>query len=388
MAQICMATDSGGGGCSGGGAAPRRTYRRRRYTRRYKRAYRRSGKTLYKRQKRVVKKKMSRFLLAQINPFHPLAEGCKVPDSNTFPSTPVRADDTFSISLGTLGNVNCFAFRPTVTRTIVSGVEAAGSWTWAAGYTGAIDSGRRTAIQSNYSLIRSVAHGIRIYSPVAPTSATGFIHIAIVANSMYNTSTWSFPTTLAQMSNCMYYNRFPLSLLTQKAVTVTNKFLDCTSTRYYSPASDLASDTSTNDMMLQTDAWGTILVAIDGVPKDQVLQIEQIVHLEALPSPSGVNTSTPAAAYSPQEIQTASVIVSHQEAATVEGETPIGPSGLLYNAIISGAQTAYAEVGAPALSYAGQAAGYAATTAAAGGLIGITNRLMPTAFRRSNGMLT
>ena len=300
MAQICMATDGGGGGCSGSAPPPRRTYRRRRYTRRYKRAYRRAGKTLYKKQKRQVKKKMSRFLLAQINPFHPMAEGCKIPDSNTFPSTPVRADDTFGLSLVTASNINAWAFRPTVTRTVVNGTEGAASWAWSATYTGATDSARRTSIQNNYTLIRSVAHGIRIYSPVAPTSATGFVHVAIVPNNMYNQATWNLPTNIAQLSNCMFYNRFPLSLLTQKAVTVTNKFLDCTSTRYYSPSSDLAE--SGTDLTLQDDAWGTIMVAIEGTPIGQVPQVERIVHLEALPLPTGVNTSTPAAAFSPAEL--------------------------------------------------------------------------------------
>ena len=111
--------------------------------------------------------------------------------------------------------------------TVVSGTAAgASSWTWTAAYGGTTDSSRQSSVQSNTTFIRPVAHGIRLYAPTAPTSTTGFVHVCIFPQSELGTS-WVYPTTISAMNNAMFYQRFPLAMLTQKSVTVVNKFFGC-----------------------------------------------------------------------------------------------------------------------------------------------------------------
>lgn len=356
-----------------------RTRYRRRAPARRKRAVRRRRRGVRYNLRQAPRARMSKFVLANIDPFNPNADGCKIPDANTYPSSAIRAEDELTQNADGTYGVTVSAFRPYVTGYRVAGTAASAStWTWTAAYGGTTNSTRQSGIVNNYELVRPVAHGIRIYCPAAATTITGFVHVCVYAQNLGGT-TWSFPTTIAQMNNCMFYQRYPLSMLTQKSVTVVNKFLDTSATRYLDPASDIASAES--DLTFQTEGWGAIIVAVEGAPLGaSAITIENVIHLEALPLPSGINSASPAAPYNISSLETVSRVAGHTPASFVQGEE----DSYLAQAANAIGQGAYSVLG-DAIPRFGYAAGRYAASAGlryvGGGLAGITGARLQSGFR-------
>lgn len=324
--------------------------------------------------------KLSKFLIANINPFDPAGDGAKVPDSNTYPSTPLTVDDEFNMSTDAVNGLVAFAYRPYMNAAVVAGVPAsANSWTWPAAYSGVTASGKESNIASQYGLYRPVAHGVRLYAPTAPTSTTGFVHVAIYAESQLGKTTWNFPTSVAQMNNCMFYNRYPLALLTQKSITVVNKFLDQTATRYLDPATDVA-DTAT-DLSFQTPGWATIIVAVEGAPNStKALVVESTIRVECLPLASGINTATPAAPFNISSLESVSRMAGSTPGAFVEGEEES-----YMQHVGSSLGRGFTSVFGPAVEraayYAGRSAANAASNYIGAGIAGVTSYRQRSGFR-------
>lgn len=314
-------------------AAPsfRRSYRKttsRRYGR-YRRRY--GGYRRYRR--RTTRRRrtrfsvaelhqMSRFVRAQIDPFDPSVCGAKIPDSNTYPSTPLRIDDTLTAGCDANGQqVHCF--QPHLKNYMVNGVGATSTtWTWAAAFGNAVDSSKQAAVSAAYTLFRPVAHGVRISCPYAPTSITGNVHVAIVTASNFGNTTWTFPTSIASMANSMFYKKYPLAQLTQQPVTIVNKFMDCTASKYIDPASSVGDGTGTN-VSFQTDGWAAILVTVEGAPANSsCLTIDNCLHVEAIPKDTAIDTSSPAAPFNIQEQQFVSRMAGEIPGAFSEGDRP------------------------------------------------------------------
>lgn len=321
----------------------RRTYGRRRVSRRAparKRATRRR-KTM----------PISKFTLAQLDPFSSKVAGVKIPDTNTQPSSTIVVEDEYTISGDAVFGAGAALFRPNVQLFAASHSSVAGatSWTWAGSYGGGFSSSKALTIQSNNTAVRACAHGIRITSALAPTSVTGFVHICIVTESMYTNTTWTAPTTVALMQTSQWYKRIPLAVLTQKPFKIVNKILDHNAFRYIDPRSDVAANGT--DLTLQTSGWADILVAVTGVPLgSNAISVESIIHLEALPAPGSAQTVTPAANASSAAVEQATNVANSTPAVHEEGmfsnfiesaaEGLRGYGNDLYDASVRGAQAA------------------------------------------------
>jgi len=369
----------------------RRRYRRRAPTRSFRRRYRRvrqypgmSGQRYVPRTPRL---KISKFALGQIDPFDDRVYGAKVPDANTTPSSTTVINDEITLTTDAAFQLAAKAFRPWVTSQSVAATAAsANSWTWPALFGGATDSSRASTVKSNFNLIRPVAHGVRLSCPLAPTSVTGFCHVALYAGrDSTSVTTWDLPTSLSQLNQCIWYKRYPLAMLTQKTLTVVNKVTDCGSTVYIDPASDRASGGSVVlDMSFNNEGFTTIVVAIESAGVSSTsLAVESITHLEALPSFGGVITPTPAADFNPAELSRVSRISSVVDATLLDGEQDRRMNAAV-NAILEGAGQAMGQVAAnigTGLQNAAyrfgegavqSAAGYASRYFA-GGIPGVTN---------------
>lgn len=355
----------------------------RRYQRRYKKRTTRKKtakkKTAAKKTQRVSRVRMSKFLLANIDPFNPNCDGAKVPDSNTYPSTAITADDEVALTTDGTHGVAVTAFRPYLQGSTVTGTAgSANSWTWAAAYGGTASNGRYTSIAGLSSLYRPVAHGIRLYAPTAPTSTTGFVHVAVYADTMSGT-TWAFPSNVSDMNNCMFYQRYPLAMLTQKSITVVNKFLDQSATRYVNVASDVAG--TLTDLSFHTPGWGTILVAIEGAPvSTKALVVETITRIEAIPHYSGVGSSTPAAPYNVQSLEGVSRMAGHTPGAFVEGEEQTYFE-MAAQALGAGAHSVLNEAIPRAAYGLGRAATYAGLSYVGQGIAGVTSMRQRSGYR-------
>lgn len=352
--------------------ARRRSYSRKRFPRRrsgpvrrtYKRrtATRRVSRTTRSRSACVCPGDLApatKFALAQLDPFHSNAMGAKVPDSNTQPS--VSTTDTEQVTLLSAGlatDLFGMAFRPQYTWGTVAATPGS-SLSWGGTYTvNSLNRSKRAAYAAAIELTRPVAHAVRLSSPLAPTAASGFVHIAISTETTFGVGTWQFPTTIAQISGCQFYKRVTLASLTQSPLTIINKWIDDTAFRYSSPTSDLAQG---GGAAFQSDfAWGAIVMILEGCPIGvNVISAEHLLMSEGIPQKDSPIIGTPAAASSPGTLQATSDMQSRSEPFHTEAEQ----EGYIQRGVNAFAQGVaeqgdrlYDRVGVPLLNAVGQQA--------------------------------
>lgn len=305
--------------------ARRRAPLRRRVTRRRAPARRRARASTARRRAPARRRPQSRMLtkyeLGQVNPFDQQVSGVKIPDSNTQPSDTARCEDRLSITTDATTNANAYAFMPNLAKYAVTGTPgSSAAWTWSAAYAGGNSSTNLTNYTSSFQAVRVAAHGIRISSQAAPTTVTGFVHVALYPISTFTNTTWAFPTSIAQLSQLPWYRRFTVASLTQRSVTVVNKFIDSTATRYFDPASDLA-DTGTDLTFQFSGGWCAVVVAYEGCPlSTPILSVENLAHYETLQKIGASGSQSPAAQYNVSELEDVSRIASGGNAIFMEGE--------------------------------------------------------------------
>jgi len=259
-----------------------------------------------------------KFALAQLDPFETKCLGAKIPDSNSIPS--ISNQDTDIIPMPVGAGLECTAFRPSYTWGYISAVGAASSVSWGASYTTlAQNRQKRTNYLAVAELTRAVAHGVRISSPLAPTIATGFVHVGLATESMYNAATWQFPTTVGEMANLAYYRRVTLASLTQTPLTVINKWIDDTAFRYVDAGWTAGNATAQE---IQTDGgWAAILVMVEGGNNSAAtLSVEHTLMSEFIPKKDAVIIGTAAAANQPGVLSATTQMIQEQDFVHTEAE--------------------------------------------------------------------
>jgi len=262
-----------------------------------------------------------KFVLAQGDPFDPKCLGCKIPDSNTQPSIGIPCQELYSTSGSAANMAYCIAFLPGVTGSIVvPGAVASNSWSWLAAYGNAQNWNKKTDIVAACEAVRPVAHGLRISSSIAPTTATGFVHLALAVETNLGASTWQFATTTALMAGYSWYKRVTVASLTQSPVTIINKFVDETAFRYLAPDSIPGWAGSTGNTFQIPLSWGALLVAVEGCANAEPLQFEMMLHLEAIPKNTGVIAGSPAAPSNTALLASAAGIATNTDFAHTEDQ--------------------------------------------------------------------
>jgi len=306
----------------------------------------------------VVLTPAQKFIMAQLDPFDTNSvNGAKIPDSNTIPSIANTDIDIINITTSAVATDLAGAgFRPTYTWGTIAATAGA-SLSWGIAYTtNASNRSKRAAYVTAIELTRPVAHGIRISSPVAPTSASGFVHLGLSTETTFGAATWQYPTTVAGMSNLQFYKRVTLASLTQSPITVINKWIDDTGFRYVSPNAD---QVSTNAAGFQTDyGWANIVILVEGAPvSSTVLSVEHILLSEGLPQKDGVLIGSVAAANSPETMSAAGELSTAQEPFHTEAEQDSyisrGISAVAQGAAAHG-ENIFNNVAVPLLQRAGQ----------------------------------
>jgi len=326
----------------------------------------------------------AKFALAQLDPYDVKVTGAKIPDSNTIPS--ISNTDVDLISMTSPATVSWFgatAFRPNFRGGVVIGTATAGGVTWGATYSSnAIDRTKYSQYTSAIELSRPVAHAIRITSQVAPTTATGFVHVGIATESL-SKGTWDYPATVAEMAGLQFYRRMTLASLTQTPFTVINKWLDDTGFRYSSAANSLLTDGAApvaadpGNIYFQTDyGWGAIIVMTEGVPgpSTAVLSCEHLLITEGIPKRTGVLIGTQAATSSPGTMSAVNHVSVNSEPFHSESEQDSYISrgiDLLAQGAAQAGAVVYESVAAPLLQQAGRVAVNSATRYAMNALIGV-----------------
>lgn len=252
-------------------------YARKRFIRRAKRGYRRTRAP-----------RPHKFVIANYAPFNEDSIGARVPDANTAPSFPFHVVQPLAFGNSVANKTTAVIATPWSRTMYVPTTEGTTSWAPLADYnTTIIGSSKQTAIVNNCQSVRPVAHGLRIASSVPPTQATGWVHVCLFPVSLKQL-TWTIPVDVASMVDMPGYHRIPCAQLTQKPVYINNQWVDDSAHEYRDPASYFSQNTSLAGG--NTTGWMAILVVCDntwvsGFNSAQI-EIESIVHYEALPSVS------------------------------------------------------------------------------------------------------
>jgi len=315
----------------------------------------------------------AKFALAQLDPFHPQALGAKIPDTNTMPSIANCSVDQVAAPLATTGFMTGFAFRPAYNSAVIAATPVdAATVSW--GLTpGANASNRRdyTAFVGQMEAVRPCAHAIRVVSQLAPTTATGFVHIGLSTESFYSApgNTWQFPTTVNTMTGLAYYKRVTLASLTQTPLTVINKWIDERGFQYQDPNQVVGITASASNEVNSPFgwSWATIVVLIEGAPASpSPLSAEHLLLTESIPRKDSILIGTQAAPNSPGTMSAVSTMsgdtdFSHVEAGQ-ESHIQAGLNSFSRAAATAGEQV-WNNVAAPLLQRVGSAAGTAAGNA-------------------------
>jgi len=321
----------------------------------------------------------ARFALAQLDPFHGLALGAKIPDTTTIPSIANSDTDQVSAPLATTGFLTGFAFRPYYNAAVIPATPASASAvTWPIA-SGASNRRNLANVIATFEAIRPVAHAVRLVSPLAPTSATGFVHIGLSIESLYNSTgaTFQYPTTVNEMMGLSHYKRVTLASLTQSPLTVINKWIDEHAFQYEDPNQALSMTASPpNEVNTPFGwSWAAIVVLIEGAPSTpSPLAAEHILLTEGIPRKDVLIIGTQAAINSPGTMAAVSSMVgngefSHTEAGQ-ESYVQQGLESLARGAQVAGEQV-FNGVAVPLLQRIGQGI---ATTAANMALNAISGR--------------
>lgn len=312
-------------------ATRRAPVRRRTYTRR--RSYARRGKVAQPCKCPGELTPGDKFVMLQADPFDTKYFGAKIPDSSTIPSiaTPVQYNYALTTSPSSQPNwAGAWAFFPGVESCNfrLNGVDAS---TWNPALSATSDAPMRDGFCSNFEAFRPTAHAIRLSCPFAPTTTTGFVHIALATESAYandgsiTNAKANLAASLSEMSNYTFYKRVTLASLTQSPITLINKWTDETAFRYSSPAIGQG-DAQAGALQFHIPlSWGILLVAVEGVssattPNTPItpLQAEVILHTEGIPNKSSTLIGSTAAAYSSSVLNAVSQAVAQTDMAHTE----------------------------------------------------------------------
>lgn len=282
-----------------------------------------------------------RFLVAQADPFEPKATGAKIPDSNTVPSVALPVTEIASnlVSPDATNLISAVALFPGVNSSVVKATSGPTSVTWPPVAAGGLDWQKASDIRTGFELTRPVAHGVRISSPIAPTTATGFIHIAVAYEAYNGVTNQPFVTSVAGLAGYPWYKRVTLASLTQTPLTIVNKYTDETAFRYLG-ADNKGYQASATELMFNVPyGWGTILIFAEATGPNPI-QVEQCVHLEAIPKSSGAVSGSTAAAYSPSTLGAAANMVSTTDFTHTEDNQSEHIASAIGNAVFEGAAVA------------------------------------------------
>lgn len=341
-----------------------------------------------------------KFVFAQLDPFDPIAAGAKVPDSTSMPSIAHVDVDVQNLTSGSANQLAAWVFRPNYTAgTIVATPGTSVVWPTTADTAQLINRTKRTKYVEAMELTRPVAHAIRLTSAIAPTTATGFVHIGLATEAILgkldggSNNRYDYPTTVGQMSNLQHYKRVTLASLTQSPVTCINKWLDDTGFRYQATVARNAlenpSTTGLPPAFIHTDyGWAAIIVMVESVPASAgVLSVEHLLMSEGIPDKDGVLIGTAAAVANPGAMAAANAVSTSTDPTHTEAEQESyisrGISAAAEGAAAAG-KDAYEKIGLPLLQrgayyMTGQAVSYGmAMIMGRGGLPGVNanpNRL-------------
>lgn len=286
---------------------PNMAYRRTSYRRRRapaRRSVRKTRRRTYRRRRSAPVGPQSltgtahgdKYVKAMADPFDETVDGVKIPDSNAQPSVSLKCDDTFDCTVAALQTAAAYAFNPSLAeQTVTANVSGATTWTWPVGFGGVTNGAKLAQLQNDQEMFRPVAHGIRITSALAPTAAVGFLHVCVFSQSLYNQTTWAYPTSVSSMQNTPGYKRIPIGRLTAEGITIVNRPLDVTAQRYVD--TDALPYNNASAMEFHTGMqWCSIIVAVTGcVASSTPISVEEILHLECIPRSTSIGQATPAA---------------------------------------------------------------------------------------------
>lgn len=236
---------------------------------------------------------LHKFTLAQVNPFNRDCYDCRIPDTNTAPSGAFSSYDEIAPATSG-GNAVCYAFFPSVRCGYIASTNNVGasSWTWVGTTQNAVTN--YTALNAQYNLYRPVAHGVRVTSGLAATTASGYVHLCLYSPSLTAGANWVLPLSVADMATCPFYKRINIASLVQDPVIYVNKYMD-EAAHVYRDLEKGFGMPADSQMIQTTWGWMCVMVCIEGFPSGtNPITVEVIGHYEGQSNFGAMITDQPA----------------------------------------------------------------------------------------------
>lgn len=362
---------------------PRRSVRRRAPARRRSTTRRRT----YRRRRSTPKcgndevTPAVKWALAQSDPFEPQCLGAKVPDSNTIPSIANADTDIVAVPApSAAGNISALAFAPCYQNAYWTATQGASTVAWVAGTFQ--PRSKKDQFIASVEAYRPVAHALRLTSPLAPTSTTGFVHIGIDVESRFNSAVAADPDwaiSPSQMAGLPFYKRVTLASLTQSPLTVINKWIDETAFRYDDSRVTYSFVGSSGTIATSTfqfqQSWGVIIIMVEGAPTGgPPLSVEHLLLTECQPKKDAFILGSQAAPYSPGLLSATATMVAASDVGHTEAEQDSYVSKNISN-LVDGLQSGGREIlnqyGPAVMRAAGHRMGQTAMNYAFAGMMGL-----------------
>jgi len=276
-----------------------------------------------------------KFVMIQSDPFDTKYFGAKIPDSSTIPSLPTPLQYNYSLTTDPASQPNwahAWAFYPCVKNANVR-LNGLSPTSWSVSSFSTSDAPQASSFLTQFEAYRPVAHSIRLSCPFAPTTTTGFVHIAIATETVFTAGgsavqqITQLASNLSDLSGYTFYKRVTLASLTQSPITLINKWTDETAFRYQSPAALVPTDATAGPNTFHVPfSWGTLMVAVEGVSSATAaaaitpLQAEVTLHSECIPQKTSTLLGSTAAAYSSGVLNAVSQAVAQTDFAHTEDQ--------------------------------------------------------------------
>jgi len=312
-----------------------------------------------------------KFVMIQSDPFDTKYFGAKIPDSSTLPSisTPIQYNQSLASTNAVADNpsfAHAWAFYPGLnSATRVAQGTSTTAWDWSTAVAVGINAPQYGPFRTQFEAFRPTAHAIRLSCPFAPTSTTGFVHIAIATETIYGSGGapsgqyLNLASNLSDLSGYTFYKRVTLASLTQSPLTLINKWTDESAFRYQSPWAAEQTDATGAPLTFHIPwSWGTLIVAVEGAstvttPGQVIvpLQAEVVLHTECIPDKTSTLLGNTAAAFSPGMMSAVSHAVANTDFAHTEDQQS-GVIGSYLNEVRAAAGERVSQVFGQGLAYA------------------------------------
>jgi len=253
--------------------------------------------------------KLDRYIVANSSPFHPAAEGAKIPDDIAMPGVAASFKLDVDRSIDANGFL-VFGVRADPLNSLMdpASITAGGAITWATANAVTVTSASNFPSSSEYRLYRLVGAGMRLSYISAGDVAAGKIIIGMGPETLHSTYEFGwpeFPDTVALFNALPEQVELTVADLVKAPITVPFRRFGPRSREYILNGRGKLNSIYSEMGVDATTGWSNIFVMVSGGTADAVIEVEMVYHVELMYNggAGGFIRPTPPAPHRPEVMQ-------------------------------------------------------------------------------------